>query len=371
MRRFVEAPREQPEKPEEHVGKKLMVVRRGQGLSLEEIARDLKIHVHHLEAMERGEFDALPNPLWARGLLIKYANHLALEGDELAERFFPLQRPPRPARFLRLRWRWLAALGALVATVLVASAALIFAPNNDFTGGIRDSLHDIAPGFVLGSEPQRIVVLGTGGVGIAGAGNIMAVEIGESDYEVLSIEASTQAKVPGYGTRRIGDAAALGGPDLARKTVAQLTGAETQHYLMIGPEGFREITDQMGGVRLNVPYRIVGKTSIGGPLITLRPGTQRLDGDEVLVYLQGQDLSSETDLANRQREVLSAMFEQSLGPGRLLSHPTTLSPLLRRTETNMTPFEAAQLAVRLQAGGGSDTITEVDAAPGREGAAQP
>jgi LCP family protein required for cell wall assembly len=369
MRRLIETPDEQPERPDGYVGRKLMVARRGHGLSLEEVGQDLKIHVHHLEAIERGHFDALPNPLWARGLLIRYANRLDLEGEELADRFFPLQRPHRPIRFLRRRWRWLVALGALVAIVMMAPAALIFAPDNGFAGRIRDSLHDLVPGTVLGSEPQRIAVLGTGEAGFAGAGNILAVEIGQSAYEVLSIEEGTRANVPGYGTRSIGEAAALGGPDLTRKAVAQLTGAETQHYVRIGPEGIREITDQVGGVQLDVPYRIAGKASIGGPQITLRPGMQTLDGDEMLVYLQGQDLSSETELADRQKEVVSAMFEQALGPRSLVSHPTTVSSLLERTETNMTPLEAAQLAVRLHAVRGADAIKEFGATPGREGAA--
>jgi anionic cell wall polymer biosynthesis LytR-Cps2A-Psr (LCP) family protein len=139
---------------------------------------------------------------------------------------------------------------------------------------------------------------------------------------------------------------------------------------MIGPEEIKEITDQIGGVRINVPYPIVGKASVGGPLITLSPGTQTLDGDQILVYLQGQDLSSETDLVNRQWEVLFATFEQALGPGRLLSHPTTVGALLEQTETNMTPLEAVQLAIRFQALRGGDTTTEVDATPEREGAAR-
>ena len=133
----------------------------------------------------------------------------------------------------------------------------------------------------------------------------------------------------------------------------------------------RSGTDQIGGVQLNVPYRIVGKASIGGPPITLRPGTQTLDGGETLVYLQGQDLSSEAELANRQKEVVSAMFEQALGPRSLVSHPNTVSSLLRRTETNMTPLEAAQLAIRLRAVKGADTTKKFGATPGREGAAQP
>ena len=57
------------------------------------------------------------------------------------------------------------------------------------------------------------------------------------------------------------------------------------------------------------------------------------------------------------------MLEQALGPAQLLTHPTTVSTVLEQTETNKTPLEAVQLAIRFVALRGFGSTTQVDAAP--------
>ena len=115
----------------------------------------------------------------------------------------------------------------------------------------------------------------------------MVFKVAEDSLGLLSIPQNTLTEIPGYGTEEIGDAITLGGSELTRRTVARLTGTEVQHYLVISAEGVKEITDRMGGVRVDVPNLVSGRATPGGPEITLRPGPQTLDGDQALVYLQG------------------------------------------------------------------------------------
>src|SRR5918999_160705 len=75
------------------LGVRLELSRRGQNLTLEEMQQRTQIWAHQLEALERGKFDMLPSPLWARGLLMKYANSLGLDGKALAEAYFPQSHP--------------------------------------------------------------------------------------------------------------------------------------------------------------------------------------------------------------------------------------------------------------------------------------
>jgi polyisoprenyl-teichoic acid--peptidoglycan teichoic acid transferase len=96
--------------------------------------------------------------------------------------------------------------------------------------------------------------------------------------------------------------------------VAQLTGTEVPYYLLINPEGVREIVDSMGGVEIEVPEAVSGRASSTGSEITLSPGPQTLDGDRVLLYLQGKDLRDDVERAERQRDFLHAMFRQALSP---------------------------------------------------------
>jgi cytoskeleton protein RodZ len=144
--------------PARRLGRRLELSRRGQGLTLEEMQRRTKIWAHQLEALERGDFGALPNPSWARGLTITYVNSLGLEGEALAEAYFPQPRSFRPKGHrarrskrrddapLRRHWNEAlsAALGAIVATVIVVATAMLF-PYNDVTGGLNDFLNRIAP----------------------------------------------------------------------------------------------------------------------------------------------------------------------------------------------------------------------------------
>jgi cytoskeletal protein RodZ len=65
----------------EEIGRSLLEARELLGLSLEEVERATRIRVHHLEAIERGEMEAFPSPVQARGFLHNYAEFLGLDAD--------------------------------------------------------------------------------------------------------------------------------------------------------------------------------------------------------------------------------------------------------------------------------------------------
>jgi len=368
--------------PERRLGQRLELSRRGQGFTLEEMQLRTKIWAHQLEALERGDFGALANPSWARGLTVTYANSLGLDGEALAEAYFPHHPSLQPKqRGVRLRkWRIVAplrrhwkealsaAVGAIAATVIVVATAILF-PYNDVTGGLNDFLNRIAPGTFLASAPQRIVVLADTQLGAAGEDNVMTIKVAQDGLGVLSIPRNTLVTIPNHETGAVGDTLVLGGPDLVRRTMARLTGLEVQHYFAISAEGVKEIVDKMGGVQIDVPNPVSGQAAVGGPVLTLRPGPQTLNGDQALVYLQGTDLPSDTERAKRQQAFLSAMFEQALNLRNLLSKPTTLNVVLENAQTNMSTLEAIQLASRLRELEDSDDPVEARVVPRQEASA--
>ncbi|NIM93213.1 MAG: DUF4115 domain-containing protein [Anaerolineales bacterium] len=67
----------------ETLGKKLRDTRERLGLTLDEAERATRIRIHHLEAIERGEIDALPSPVQARGFLHNYSEFLGLNPDDV------------------------------------------------------------------------------------------------------------------------------------------------------------------------------------------------------------------------------------------------------------------------------------------------
>jgi polyisoprenyl-teichoic acid--peptidoglycan teichoic acid transferase len=363
---------EQKEGIGQQVGRKLRLARERQGQSLEELERVLTIHAHHLDALERGEFDRLPSPLWARGFLITYTEHLGLKEEELVDQVFPLRRLSRPKGYLKRHWRALiATFGAIGVAAAITGATTIIAPYNPVTGQFNEFLHQIAPDTFLGSGPERIAILGFTGSGIAVEGNVMVTSITQDGFGLLSIPDNTLVEMSGQRTIVIGDASTQGEFDLARRSAAQLTGVEVPHYLVVSPEGIKEIVDAMGGVRIDVQNPLSGQARAGGPELTLGPGLQVLNGDQTLVYLQGSDLRSSVERAERQQVFLRAMFSQALGPANLLSHPATLDAMREHAETNMGSAELIQLTGRVRALKDSGASLEVATVPGRKGAAYP
>ena len=65
------------------IGRTLQEARERLGLTLEEAERVTRIRVHHLEAIERGDLDALPSPVQARGFLNNYADFLGLDAEAI------------------------------------------------------------------------------------------------------------------------------------------------------------------------------------------------------------------------------------------------------------------------------------------------
>lgn len=349
------------------VGIRLRSAREELGFSLEDVERTTNIHARYLEALERDDFEALPNRAWARGFLVTYANRLGLQGEALAERVLPLRRQSRPLRWVTRHWRGLiAAAGTLALVTMFPIAAVIVAPYNDFTQGITDYLDKIAPGVFLDSGPQRVALLGFAGGGIVGGDNVLAAKIEDDGFGLLSIPGSTVSEIPGHGKGKVGDAVALGGPDLTRRTVARLTGTDVQYYVLIDAEGVKNVVDTSGGTRVNVQRPISGRVTRGGAPITLKTGTQLLDGNEALVYLLGQDLPDNVQRAERQRDFLYAMFRQALAPRTLISNPTTLTTVLSYTETNLSAPEALQLAIRLRVLEDSGMSVQTGTMPVRE-----
>lgn len=81
------------------IGTQLRQERLDQGLSLEEVAGQTRIQARLLRALEEGEGDQLPEPVYVQGFIRKYADLLGLNGNHLGVQLEPPvpQVPPRSA----------------------------------------------------------------------------------------------------------------------------------------------------------------------------------------------------------------------------------------------------------------------------------
>ncbi|MGA7954247.1 MAG: RodZ family helix-turn-helix domain-containing protein [Gloeobacterales cyanobacterium] len=71
-------------------GAQLRQARERRDLSLDEVATRTRVQRRYLQALEEGTVDKLPEPVYARGYLKKYADFLGLDSAGIAERYFPM-----------------------------------------------------------------------------------------------------------------------------------------------------------------------------------------------------------------------------------------------------------------------------------------
>ena len=73
--------------PYNGIGADLRAARVRHGYSLQEVSSRLRIQLDYLEAIEAGQFEALPGPAYAIGFLRSYANALGVDGEDVVLRF--------------------------------------------------------------------------------------------------------------------------------------------------------------------------------------------------------------------------------------------------------------------------------------------
>jgi cytoskeleton protein RodZ len=70
---------------EEHVGEILARARVAQGLTLDDVAQQLKFGARQIDALEQGRFESLPGSTFARGMVRSYARLLKLDAEALLD----------------------------------------------------------------------------------------------------------------------------------------------------------------------------------------------------------------------------------------------------------------------------------------------
>jgi len=115
-------------------GARLATAREAHGFSLGDVARQLKLSVRQVGALERDDYDAFPSRVFVRGFLRNYAKLLQVDLEhqivQLQAKEAPVDAPAgsgrgqqaapaRPApRVHWLRWALIAVLGGLIAAAL-------------------------------------------------------------------------------------------------------------------------------------------------------------------------------------------------------------------------------------------------------------
>lgn len=114
------------------IANQLRQARESKGVSLGQVAREIRLDVRHLEAIEAAAFDRLPGAVFVRGYLRSYGRYLGLDPEPLVaiyDRAFPAAEPPifRPTTKSKyavalgwIPWSQIGSAVFVVATLVVA-----------------------------------------------------------------------------------------------------------------------------------------------------------------------------------------------------------------------------------------------------------
>ena len=255
------------------------------------------------------------------------------------------QQPTPPRRHRGLR-RALIALGVLVLVfVLVVGGAVWFLTaryagnihriDNAFTGlneNSRPAPSTPQPGqnappvtfLLLGSDTRDHPAPGQDPGSRSDATMLFRLSGDRQHAQVISIPRDSWVPIPGHGVSKINAAYSWGGTPLAIQTVEQLTGVRIDHVVAIDFDGIIKVTDELGGVDVNV-----AQTTSWGPY-TFHAGMNHLNGDQARWYV-GQRYGlpgGDFDREKRQQQYLKSMFGKLFSSGTF-SSPTQLDAALR------------------------------------------
>jgi len=250
---------------------------------------------------------------------------------------------PKPKR--RIWLRVVLSIGAFVLVVVVAMAALIWQREVSYNSNIH-RIHDALPTgnrpaegakgaenwLLVGSDSRSDS--GTTGDGSAvwqlgdqRSDTIMLVHLPENRKSayIMSIPRDSWVDIPDHGTAKINAAFSYGGPALLVSTVEQLTSVRIDHYAAIDFEGFKSMTDALGGVEVQVAKTVYDPMRH----VTWTAGPHRLNGDQALLYVrQRYNLpGGDFDRIRRQQAFLKALGTKALR-GSTLTNPFKLDGFL-------------------------------------------
>lgn len=137
-------------------------------------------------------------------------------------------------------------------------------------------------------------------------------------------------EIPGRGKDKINAAYAYGGGALLASTLQQLTSVKVDHAAKIDFEGFKRMTDAVGGVRVYAE-----QPSSQGDLQIVK-GWNDLDGTQALAFVRERYQLKEGDIdrGRRQMAFIKALMIKSLSPTVVLN-PVKLTSFINAATDNL------------------------------------
>lgn len=175
---------------------------------------------------------------------------------------------------------------------------------------------------------------------------LVHVPANRRSVHVVSLMRDLYVDIPGYGAAKINDSLAVGGIPLAAKTVASLMGTKIDHTVMLDFNGFRALTDALGGIDVNValPFQSTHDTRH-----VFKKGVNHLNGQAALEFVRERYAFVDGDFqrVRNQQTFLRAILTR-LTSSKVLQDVTALRGLVKFAGSHLTVdqgFDPTRVAV--------------------------
>lgn len=165
--------------------------------------------------------------------------------------------------------------------------------------------------------------------------------------KLTSIMRDSYVNIPGRGYDKINHAYAFGRDQLAIKTINQNFGLNIDNFVKINFDNMEHLVDALGGIKMEIKdFEIPGVAAEG---IT-KAGVYNLNGKQALAYSRIRKVDGDSERTERQRKVLTEMFNKisSVGPTEL---PGLMNKLLPYVQTSLSNGDILNLGLKVSKSG--------------------
>ena len=254
-------------------------------------------------------------------------------------------------------------LGRLIKLCLLLAAAYVV-----LTICATSTLSGLMSGLTPDGLPggwRNILLLGSDQVGNGSArtDTIIVASISTGDQvKLTSVMRDTLVQLEGHGAQKINAAYTFGGAQMAMDAVNQYFRLNIKQYALIDFQGFAQMVDAVGGVRVDVTKaEMQAMNQKSGHKLKEYGSDILLDATQALRYARIRKIDSDYARTGRQRALLQALLErvrQCKNPAQLLAFAQAA---LEAVQTNITLPDMALLAARVLLHGGEMTQYRVPA----------
>lgn len=156
-----------------------------------------------------------------------------------------------------------------------------------------------------------------------------------SKVQLIHFPRDLWVSIPGRSKAKLNAAYAYGGAPLLVRTMQDMLGIQIDHVAMLGFEDFKNITDAVGGVDVQVEEASEGDGKV------FREGVQHMDGETALVFVRQRYMLSEGDISRGKRQMafIEALMQKTLS-AETLTNPLRLKDFIDAATDNLTVDQA-------------------------------